>query len=101
MPPIRECATPPRPGSTMRLTPADIHNTEFAKASLGRRGYNEEDVDSLLDEATQEMIRLLEENNALQGRLDAVPPSAEPDKSGRAAEAELLAATAELDRAQA
>ncbi|MGK5682226.1 DivIVA domain-containing protein [Actinoplanes sp. URMC 104] len=80
----------------MTLTPADIHNTEFTKASLGRRGYDKDDVDVLLDEATAEMIRLLEENDALRNRLDA----AGPDRPGRAARAELSAATAALDRAR-
>ncbi|MEV4352221.1 DivIVA domain-containing protein [Actinoplanes sp. NPDC049596] len=80
----------------MALTPADIHNTEFAKASLSRRGYDENDVDVLLDEATGEMIRLLEENDALRCRLEA------GDQDGRrqAAQAELSAATAALDRAR-
>lgn len=83
----------------MPLTPADIHNMEFGKASLGRRGYDGEEVDALLDEVTREMIRLLEENDALQDRLDAVTPLDGPNMSGRAAEAELSAVTAELDRA--
>src|SRR3954469_10238768 len=61
----------PRPRSTMPLTPADIHNMDFGKASLGRRGYHEDEVDALLDEVTQEMIRLLEENDALHHMLDA------------------------------
>ena len=83
----------------MVLTPADIHNTEFGKASLGRRGYDENDVDTLLDEATGEMIRLLEENDALRNRLDAAGPVGDPDGPRRAAQAELSAATAALDRA--
>lgn len=83
----------------MSLTPADIHNTEFAKASLGRRGYDENDVDALLDEATGEMIRLLEENDVLRNRLDAGAPVDHRDADRRAARAELSAATAALDRA--
>lgn len=83
----------------MSLTPADIHNTEFTRASLGRRGYDENDVDALLDEATAEMIRLLEENDTLRGSLDAAPPPVEPDGRRREVEAELSAATAALNRA--
>ncbi|MCM4077897.1 DivIVA domain-containing protein [Paractinoplanes hotanensis] len=83
----------------MPLTPADIHNREFGKSSLGRRGYDEEEVDSLLDDVTREMIRLLEENDALRGRLDAAPPPRRPDMSGRAVAEELSAVTAALDRA--
>ncbi|MET0522954.1 MAG: DivIVA domain-containing protein [Jiangellaceae bacterium] len=86
----------------MRLTPADIHNTEFAKASLGRRGYDENDVDMLLDEATGEMIRLLEENDAFRRRLDAGGRLGDPDhdRQGRAAQAELSAVTIALHRAR-
>jgi len=84
----------------MPLTPADIHNTEFTKASLGRRGYDENDVDTLLDEATGEMIRLLEENDALRNRLDAGGRLGDPDRPGRAAQAEVSAATAALHRAR-
>jgi len=53
------------------LTPADIHNVEFTKASLGKRGYDEEQVDALLDEVTQEMIKLLEENELLARRAES------------------------------
>jgi DivIVA domain-containing protein len=88
----------------MPLTPADIHNTEFAKASLGRRGYDENDVDMLLDEATGEMIRLLEENDAFRSRLDAGgrlgDPDQDRDRQGRAAQAELSAVTTALHRAR-
>ncbi|WP_306215654.1 DivIVA domain-containing protein [Actinoplanes sp. RD1] len=77
----------------MPPTPAEIQHTEFAKASLGRRGYDEEQVDTLLDEATLEMIRLLEENEALRRRLGAGPGDA-----GRAAE--VSAAAAEFGRAR-
>jgi DivIVA domain-containing protein len=82
------------------LTPADIHNTEFGKAPLGRRGYDEEEVDALLDEVTQEMIKLLEENEVLQrraGRPDARPDQAAPHS---ALLAEIDALAAELDRAR-
>jgi DivIVA domain-containing protein len=77
------------------LTPAEIHNIEFQKASLGKRGYDEEQVDALLDEATREMIRLLEENDVLQRRLEADPPVDAPP-----AGAEFSMLAAELDRAR-
>ncbi|GGL16015.1 DivIVA domain-containing protein [Mangrovihabitans endophyticus] len=83
----------------MSLTPADIHNTQFAKAPRGRRGYDENDVDVLLDEATGEMIRLLEENNVLRHRLGAGAPVDGREADRRAARAELSAATDALDRA--
>ncbi|MCO8273729.1 DivIVA domain-containing protein [Actinoplanes sp. TRM 88003] len=83
----------------MPLTPADIHNKEFGKSALGRRGYDEEEVDTLLDDVTREMIRLLEENEALRIRRDAVPPARRPQAPDRAVEQELSAASAALDRA--
>ncbi len=53
----------------MPLTPADIHNTAFRKPPIGKRGYDEEEVDAFLDEVEQELTRLLEENNVLQDQL--------------------------------
>ncbi|WP_250038301.1 DivIVA domain-containing protein [Paractinoplanes maris] len=84
----------------MRLTPADIHNTEFGKASLGRRGYDEDDVDMLLDDVTHEMIRLLEENEALRSNIGAAQPMETAIIPLGPTAAELSAATAELHRAQ-
>jgi DivIVA domain-containing protein len=82
------------------LTPADIHNTEFGKAPLGRRGYDEEEVDALLDEVTQEMIKLLEENEVLQRRVGRPDARAEQAPPASALLAEIDAASAELDRAR-
>lgn len=50
----------------MPLTPADIHNVAFKKPPIGKRGYDEEEVDAFLDEVEQELARLLEENVALR-----------------------------------
>ena len=50
----------------MPLTPADIHNVAFKKPPIGKRGYDEEEVDAFLDEVEQELIRLLEENGVLR-----------------------------------
>ena len=46
-----------------RLTPVDIQQKEFR---LAWRGYNERDVDSFLDELTEEVSRLLAENRRLR-----------------------------------
>jgi len=54
----------------MPLTPADIHNVAFKKPPIGKRGYDEEEVDAFLDEVEQELIRLLEENGSLRDRMD-------------------------------
>ena len=53
----------------MPLTPADIHNMAFKKPPIGKRGYDEEEVDAFLDEVEQELIRLLEENGALRDQM--------------------------------
>ncbi|MFC4063314.1 DivIVA domain-containing protein [Actinoplanes subglobosus] len=53
----------------MPITPADIHNVDFKKPPIGKRGYDEEEVNALLEEASQEMLRLLDENGALAARL--------------------------------
>jgi DivIVA domain-containing protein len=53
----------------MPITPADIHNMDFRKPPIGKRGYDEEEVDAFLDEAGQELIRLIEENDRLAERL--------------------------------
>jgi DivIVA domain-containing protein len=80
----------------MPLTPADIHNMVFRKSSLGRRGYDEEQVDALLDAVSAEMIQLLEGNDALRAHVHrAAAGEPAPD---RAAEAEFAAALEQLDR---
>ena len=34
----------------MPLTPADVHNVAFSKPPIGKRGYNEDEVDAFLDD---------------------------------------------------
>jgi len=53
----------------MRLTPADVHNVAFKKPSLGKRGYDEDEVDAFLDLVEAELSRFIEENNELTQRL--------------------------------
>ncbi|NNG37197.1 DivIVA domain-containing protein [Nakamurella aerolata] len=55
----------------MRLTPADVHNVAFKKPSIGKRGYDEDEVDAFLDLVEAELSRLIEENNELTNRLKA------------------------------
>ena len=91
-------------GSTTLLTPADIHNMAFKKPPMGKRGYDEEDVDAFLDEVEQELIRLLEENAALQDRIQHGGPTAAAAASASSAAmlaAELADASAQLERLQA
>src|SRR5262245_19194205 len=62
---------PDRTRTTMPLTPADIHNVAFKKPPIGKRGYDEEEVDAFLDEVEQELIRLLEENGVLRDQMQS------------------------------
>lgn len=53
----------------MRLTPADVHNVAFSKPPIGKRGYNEDEVDQFLDFVEAELARLIDENNELKQRV--------------------------------
>lgn len=82
----------------MPLTPAEVHNVAFKKPSIGKRGYDEEEVDAFLDIVEVELSRLLEDNQDLRARLSSGQPlPAEdvpaPDTSALdEAQAELAAA---------
>jgi DivIVA domain-containing protein len=65
------------------LTPADVHNVVFKKPPIGKRGYDEDEVDAFLDVVEAELARLIEENNELRsgsstGRVTAQPAAPEP-----------------------
>jgi DivIVA domain-containing protein len=68
----------------MPLTPADVHNVAFKKPPIGKRGYDEEEVDAFLDEVERELARLIEENNELRaaaergGRGGPIGPVGDP-----------------------
>ena len=67
----------------MPLTPADVHNVVFKKPPIGKRGYDEDEVDAFLDVVEAELARLIEENNELRsssstGRVAAQPIAPEP-----------------------
>jgi cell division initiation protein len=50
----------------MPLTPMDIHNKEFSRSF---RGYDEDEVDSFLDEVVEEFERLYKENLEIRDRI--------------------------------
>src|ERR1700722_8637871 len=54
----------------MALTPADVHNVAFSKPPIGKRGYNEDEVDAFLDLVENELTRLIEENSDLRQRIE-------------------------------
>jgi DivIVA domain-containing protein len=68
----------------MPLTPADVHNVAFSKPPIGKRGYNEDEVDAFLDLVEAELARLIEENNDLRSQVEQL-------------EQRLVGAQAELD----
>jgi DivIVA domain-containing protein len=71
----------------MPLTPADVHNVAFSKPPIGKRGYNEDEVDAFLDLVEAELARLIEENNDLRSQVEQL-------------EQRLHGAQAELDDAR-
>jgi len=88
----------------MPLTPADVHNVAFKKPPIGKRGYDEEEVDAFLDEVERELARLIEENNELRAQVERggggrggapAGPGADPRLA-----AELNDMKAQLDRVQ-
>jgi DivIVA domain-containing protein len=85
----------------MPLTPADVHNVAFKKPPIGKRGYDEEEVDAFLDEVERELARLIEENNELRAQMERgggrVPAGPGADPRLAAENAELKA---QLDRVQ-
>ena len=69
----------------MPLTPADVHNVAFSKPPIGKRGYNEDEVDAFLDLVEAEWARLIEENNDLRNQVEELDRqlSAAPIDPGR------------------
>src|SRR3954470_7104632 len=53
----------------MPLAPADVHNVAFSKPPIGKRGYNEDEVDAFLDLVEAELARLIEENDDLREQV--------------------------------
>lgn len=68
----------------MPLTPADVHNVAFKKPPIGKRGYDEDEVDAFLDEVERELVRLVEDNNDLRAQLErgGHAPAAAPVPGG-------------------
>ena len=86
----------------MPLTPADVHNVAFKKPPIGKRGYDEEEVDAFLDEVERELARLIEENNELRAQVERGGRGGAPAGPGgdpRLA-AELADLKTQLDRVQ-
>ena len=66
----------------MPLTPADVHNVAFSKPPIGKRGYNEDEVDAFLDLVENELTRLIEENADLRQRVAELDQELASDRAG-------------------
>jgi DivIVA domain-containing protein len=69
----------------MPLTPADVHNVAFSKPPIGKRGYNEDEVDAFLDLVENELTRLIEENSDLRQRVAELDQELASGRSGAGA----------------
>jgi DivIVA domain-containing protein len=54
-----------------RLKPVDVRNVAFGKPPIGRRGYDESEVDSFLDQVEQTLSQLYHEIALLRGEPTA------------------------------
>src|SRR6476620_9770301 len=76
----------------MPLTPADLHNVVFKKPPIGKRGYDEDEVDAFLDVVEAELARLIEENNELRALSSGRAPAREERPEPPQAPAPVVAA---------
>lgn len=79
----------------MPLTPADVHNVAFSKPPIGKRGYNEDEVDAFLDLVETELAKLIEENTELRDQVNAL------EQQLGNAQGDLAEARAQVGRAPA
>jgi DivIVA domain-containing protein len=54
----------------MPLMPVDVHNVAFSKPPIGKRGYNEDEVDAFLDLVEAELARMIEQNIELRNQVE-------------------------------
>ena len=74
----------------------------FKKPPLGKRGYDEEDVDAFLDELEQELVRLIEENASLRDQVHRAGPGSPGAASSTVTiRSELAGLAAQLEWMQA
>lgn len=59
-----------------RLSPADVHNVLFSRAGLGRRGYDEVEVDVFLERVQQELQQLIAEKADLRDEISRLRSAA-------------------------
>ena len=81
----------------MPLTPADVHNVAFSKPPIGKRGYNEDEVDQFLDLVEDTLAQLQDENDELRARVEELGEG--KGQSAPAAAAPAAAANNNVDEA--
>jgi DivIVA domain-containing protein len=90
---------------TGRLTAADVHNVSFRKPPIGRRGYEEEEVDAFLDEVQRTIADLTAELDQARGAVGAGSATGTPMAQAADGQAAVLAELAQvrlrLDRIEA
>ena len=74
-------------GISMQLTPADVHNVAFSKPPIGKRGYNEDEVDQFLDLVEDTLSELLDENSELKSAVESNSTESRDAASSSAASA--------------
>lgn len=62
----------------MPLTPAEVHNVAFNKPPIGKRGYNEDEVDQFLDIVEDTLAQLMDENEFLRQRVEELEAGGTP-----------------------
>lgn len=84
----------------MALTPEDVRNVAFRKPPIGRRGYDEEEVDAFLDEVEQTLTGLYAQISQLTtGAAPLMAPSEPqvPPDTTAAALTEIKATLARIE----
>ncbi len=79
------------------MSASDVRNVSFRKPPLGRRGYDEEEVDAFLDEVEKTITALTDEIAALRGQGRAPAPATHPSSATVAATDPSSAVLAELE----
>src|SRR5690606_4696020 len=57
-------------GDLVSLAPAAVHNVAFSEPPIGKRGYNEVEVDALLDLVETGLAPWRQDNNALRRQVE-------------------------------
>ncbi len=65
-----------------RLTPGELQSVVFARAALGRRGYDEEQVRNFLAYVERELVQILNDKAALAAEVDRLRAQAAKGASG-------------------